>query len=62
MSMEPLIAMEQSLMPVTYLLLKATKGNVKDSLSLTWDEIDFSLATHGLKLLNQKSTGKREHF
>jgi len=34
MLMEPLTAMEQSLMPVTYLLLKVTKGNVKDSLSL----------------------------
>ena len=31
---EPLIDMEQSLMLVTYLLLKATKENVKDSLSL----------------------------
>jgi len=61
MLMEPLTIMEQSLMLVTYLLLKATKGNVKDSSSLIWDEIDFSLVIHGLKLLNQKLTGKKEH-
>jgi len=35
MLMEPLTDTEQSLMLVTYLLLKATNGNVKDSLSLT---------------------------
>jgi len=34
MSMELLTDMEQSLMLVTYLLLKATNGNAKDSLSL----------------------------
>ena len=62
MSMEPSINMELSLRPVTCLSPKETERKDNGSLSLTLEGTESFLDTLGLKSLNLKLTGIKEHY